>query len=130
MTLAELAEYNGRDGRRAYIAVNGTVYDVTDSPRWENGLHPPDHQAGKDLTEELAKANVEGIVTELAYLFDEGEIAIGGKTYRPRLAFVDEAGNVLPGVAELVTLHQLAEDPFEIDPDAGITFEEPEFDEG
>ena len=84
----------------------------------------------ENMTEELAKANVEGIVTELAYLFDEGEIAIGGKTYRPRLAFVDEAGNVLPGVAELVTLHQLAEDPFEIDPDAGITFEEPEFDEG
>ena len=56
MNLAELAEHDGRDGRRAYIAVNGTVYDVTDSPRWEEGLHPPDHQAGKDLTEELAKA--------------------------------------------------------------------------
>jgi predicted heme/steroid binding protein len=56
MTLAELAEHDGRDGRRAYIAVNGTVYDVTDSPHWENGLHPPDHQAGQDLTEELAGA--------------------------------------------------------------------------
>jgi predicted heme/steroid binding protein len=56
MTLAELANYDGRDGRRAYIAVNGTIYDVTDSPRWKNGLHPPDHQAGQDLTEELAKA--------------------------------------------------------------------------
>lgn len=84
----------------------------------------------ENMTEELAKANVEGIVTELAYLFDEGEIVIGGKSYRPRLAFVDEAGRVLPGVAELVTLHQLAEDPFEIDPEAGITFEEPEFDDG
>ena len=52
MTLAELAEHDGRDGRRAYVAVNGTVYDLTDSPRWENGLHPPDHQAGQDLTEE------------------------------------------------------------------------------
>jgi len=56
MTLAELAEHDGRDGRRAYVAVNGTVYDLTDSPRWENGLHPPDHQAGQDLTEELAEA--------------------------------------------------------------------------
>ncbi len=56
MILAELAEHDGRDGRRAHIAVNGTVYDVTDSPHWKNGLHPPDHQAGQDLTEELSKA--------------------------------------------------------------------------
>ena len=56
MTLTELASYDGRDGRSAYIAVNGTIYDVTESPRWENGLHPPDHRAGQDLTEELASA--------------------------------------------------------------------------
>ena len=56
MTLAELTNYDGQNGRRAYIAVNGTIYDVTDSPRWKNGLHPPDHQAGQDLTEELLKA--------------------------------------------------------------------------
>lgn len=56
MTLAELAQNNGRDGRPAYVAVNGTIYDVTASPRWQDGLHPPDHQAGQDLTEELAAA--------------------------------------------------------------------------
>lgn len=56
MTREELAGYDGRDGRRAYIAVNGTVYDVTDSPHWQGGLHPPDHQAGQDLTEELLQA--------------------------------------------------------------------------
>lgn len=81
----------------------------------------------ENMSEEMAKANVEGIVTELAYLFDEGEIELGGKTFRPRLAFVDEKGTVLPGAAELVTMHQLAEEPFEIAPEAGITFEEPEF---
>lgn len=80
----------------------------------------------ENMEEDMAKANVEGIVTELAYLFDEGEIRLGGKTYRPRLAFVDEAGQVLPGAAELDTLHELAEDPFEIAPEAGITFEAPE----
>lgn len=80
----------------------------------------------ENMSEEMAKANVEGIITELAYLFDEGEIEIGGRTYRPRLAFVDDQGNVLPGVADLVTLHTLAEDPFEIAPEAGITFEAPE----
>jgi predicted heme/steroid binding protein len=56
MTAAELANHDGRDGRSAYIAVNGTIYDVSDSPRWQNGLHPPDHQAGRDLTDELAEA--------------------------------------------------------------------------
>ena len=29
---------------------------MTSSPRWENGLHPPNHQAGQDLTEELKTA--------------------------------------------------------------------------
>ncbi len=81
----------------------------------------------ENMSEEMAKANVEGIVTELAYLFDEGEIELGGKIFRPRLAFVDDAGAVLPGAAELVTLHELAEDPFEIAPEAGISFEEPQF---
>ncbi|MDH3998165.1 MAG: hypothetical protein OET90_04935 [Desulfuromonadales bacterium] len=56
MTPSELANYDGRDGRQAYIAVSGTIYDVSGSPRWENGLHPPNHQAGQDLTEELATA--------------------------------------------------------------------------
>ncbi|MBW2503656.1 MAG: cytochrome B5 [Deltaproteobacteria bacterium] len=56
MTPEELAMNDGRDGRPAYVAVNGTVYDVTDSPRWENGLHPPDHEAGQDLTDELRSA--------------------------------------------------------------------------
>ena len=36
--------------------MNGTVYDVSASPRWQNGLHPPDHRAGQDLTAELAEA--------------------------------------------------------------------------
>ncbi len=56
MNRTELAAHDGREGRKAYVAVGGTVYDVTDSPLWKNGLHPPDHQAGKDMTEELSQA--------------------------------------------------------------------------
>jgi hypothetical protein len=82
-----------------------------------------------NMPEEVAKANVEGIVTELAYLFDDGEIEMGGKTYRPRLAFVDETGNVLSGVAELDTMHDLASEPFNLAPEAKITFEEPDFED-
>jgi predicted heme/steroid binding protein len=53
MTKAELAQHDGRDGRQAYVAVNGTIYDVTASPLWQGGNHQGSHQAGQDLTEEL-----------------------------------------------------------------------------
>jgi len=56
MTPEELATFDGREGRRAYVAVNGKVYDVTDSPRWQGGRHEGAHQAGGDLTEELKAA--------------------------------------------------------------------------
>lgn len=56
MTLQELAQYDGKDGRKAYVAVNGTIYDLTDSERWQNGHHEGAHQAGADLTEELKAA--------------------------------------------------------------------------
>lgn len=56
MTKEELTRYDGRDGRRAYVAVNGKVYDFTDSRLWREGNHATQHQAGCDLTAELAQA--------------------------------------------------------------------------
>jgi predicted heme/steroid binding protein len=56
MTNSELARHDGRDGRPAYIAVNGTVYDVTTSPLWTDGNHQGSHQAGGDLSEALKSA--------------------------------------------------------------------------
>lgn len=56
MTRTELAAFDGGENRPAYVAVNGKIYDVSASPRWQDGLHPPDHRAGQDLTEELAGA--------------------------------------------------------------------------
>ncbi len=56
MTHKELAEFDGRNGRAAYVAVGGTIYDVTASPRWKEGAHEGVHQAGADLTEALATA--------------------------------------------------------------------------
>ena len=52
MTMEEVAENDGRDGARAYVVVEGIVYDVTDSPRWQGGNHNG-HQAGQDLTDEI-----------------------------------------------------------------------------
>ena len=52
-TLKELGEYNGKDGKPAYIAYKGKVYEVSNSDFWIAGEHMGAHQAGKDLTEEL-----------------------------------------------------------------------------
>ncbi len=56
MTPAELAKFDGRGGQPAYVAVSGTIYDVTESPRWVDGNHEGAHQAGQDLTEALKSA--------------------------------------------------------------------------
>jgi predicted heme/steroid binding protein len=55
-TEAELSHYDGRDGRPAYIAYEGKVYDVSTSFQWRGGRHWVVHRAGRDLTAELAAA--------------------------------------------------------------------------
>ena len=54
--MEELKKYNGKEGRRAYIAHKGTVYDITDSDMWQNGEHENIHNAGEDLTDALSGA--------------------------------------------------------------------------
>ncbi|MEJ2499686.1 MAG: cytochrome b5 domain-containing protein [Campylobacterales bacterium] len=56
MTLRELKAFDGRGGQPAYIAYKGKVYDVTQSPLWQEGDHEGLHRAGTDLTEMLAGA--------------------------------------------------------------------------
>ncbi len=55
-TKSTLAKYDGLDGRQAFVAYEGRVYDVSDSFFWENGQHWTVHSAGRDLTEELKRA--------------------------------------------------------------------------
>jgi predicted heme/steroid binding protein len=55
-TSKELEEYNGKNGKPAYIAYQGKVYDLSQSSLWGGGEHMGMHQAGKDLTEELELA--------------------------------------------------------------------------
>lgn len=52
-TLEELAQYDGKDGKKCYVAYNGKVYDVTDSSFWGDGLHVGMHNAGVDLTSDM-----------------------------------------------------------------------------
>jgi len=55
-TLEELAQFDGKDGRPAYFAVDGVVYDGTNSRLWRNGTHVRLHEAGGDLTRPLMAA--------------------------------------------------------------------------
>jgi bacterioferritin len=55
LTVQQLAAFDGKNGRRSYIADDGIIYDVTNSPVWHNGMHE-DYAAGKDLTAEFARS--------------------------------------------------------------------------
>ena len=56
VTHQELEANDGKNGKPAYIAYHGKVYDVSDSSFWVEGEHMGMHNAGKDLTEELDMA--------------------------------------------------------------------------
>lgn len=56
VTVEELKRCDGQDGRPAYVAFRGRVYDVSESVMWASGRHRGRHQAGQDLTAELAAA--------------------------------------------------------------------------
>ncbi|WP_283680046.1 cytochrome b5 domain-containing protein [Lentilactobacillus sp. Marseille-Q4993] len=50
-TKEELAQYDG-NGVRAYVAIDGIVYDVTKEESWEYGKHYG-QLAGRDLSKEI-----------------------------------------------------------------------------
>lgn len=52
----ELARYDGKNGRPAYAAYKGKVYDLSDSFLWNDGSHQALHSAGVDLTDAMEQA--------------------------------------------------------------------------
>lgn len=56
LTVTELSSFDGKDGRSAYFAYKGKIYDVTSSILWKDGSHMKKHLAGQDLTEMLKTA--------------------------------------------------------------------------
>lgn len=55
-TLEELANYDGKDGKSAYVAVEGTVYDVTNNRTWAAATHFG-LVSGKNHTQEFASCH-------------------------------------------------------------------------
>ena len=55
-SLDGLSQFDGKEGRPAYVAYNEIIYDVTKSRLWKNGSHVTKHAAGSDLTDVLKTA--------------------------------------------------------------------------
>jgi predicted heme/steroid binding protein/uncharacterized membrane protein len=55
-TLEELKQFDGLDGRPAYVVLGGQVFDVSASKLWHQGRHMGSHQAGRDMTQEITAA--------------------------------------------------------------------------
>ena len=59
LTIAELKQFDGKGGRKAYIAVGGTIYDVTGNLNWFRGNHNG-FEAGQDLTSAMDNQSPHG----------------------------------------------------------------------
>jgi predicted heme/steroid binding protein len=97
-TLKDLARFDGREGRPAYIAVDGTVYDVSASARWAGGQHIKcdlGSKAGRDLSSEIKSApkSMRSLVAQLPVV---GSLVTGAEGGRPA------AKAALPALAVLL----------------------------
>ncbi|MCU0574410.1 MAG: cytochrome b5 [Syntrophobacteraceae bacterium] len=54
--LEALEGFDGKEGRPAYVAHGGKVYDVSESKLWKGGSHMRRHQAGRDLATDIQAA--------------------------------------------------------------------------
>ncbi len=55
LTIKELKNFNGKDGKKAFIAVDGVIYDVSNSKAWKNGMHKG-KKAGEDVSDVINKS--------------------------------------------------------------------------
>lgn len=58
-TKEQLRQYDGQAGRPAYVAIAGTVYDVSAKSAWQGGQHHG-NLAGRDLTATLLEQSPHG----------------------------------------------------------------------
>lgn len=78
MKREDVKEYNGENGKSAYIIYKGKVYDVTESRLWKNGKHMGRHKAGEDMTDFISMApHDEKVLDKVKYVCDIEEDEIG-----------------------------------------------------
>ena len=74
-TLEQLAQYDGKNGAPAYVAVNGVVYNVSNNRLWAGGNHFWGLSAGRDLSAEFASchpgAMVLSVLPVVGYMVQE-----------------------------------------------------------
>ncbi|MFA6939925.1 MAG: cytochrome b5 domain-containing protein [Clostridiaceae bacterium] len=63
-TLEDLAKYNGSRGEKAYAAVDGIVYDMSNIAAWGGGTHFG-NTAGKDLTGEFNTCHKKDVLVNI-----------------------------------------------------------------
>ena len=54
--MKDLSQFDGRQGRPAYFAYQGKIYEAGGSRLWKDGGHRKRHFAGDDLTDALKTA--------------------------------------------------------------------------
>lgn len=64
LTMEQLANYDGREGSPAYVAVNGIIYDISHIPQWAQGVHFG-VSAGQDVTERVKLCHGGGVLSLL-----------------------------------------------------------------
>lgn len=92
-TAEELKQYDGKEGRPVYVAVDGVVYDLSGSKYWKSGRHMKMHDAGGDLSADIHNKAPKSI-------HRDGKILEG----MPKVGVTKETAVAKPAVA----LHKVA----------------------
>lgn len=56
LNATSLKQYDGKNGHKAYVALNGKVYDVSNLQEWKDGKHYAGMVAGTDVTPYISKS--------------------------------------------------------------------------
>ena len=55
-SIEDLSKFDGKNGRSAYVAIDGIVYDVSAIGPWKNGEHKKNLKAGNDHSNMIVKS--------------------------------------------------------------------------